>query len=97
MLLKIILITLATFRISYMLVYETGPFDVFGKLRGLAMRSKHAWIVEGFNCVLCVSFWVSGFGALLLARNIYDFSVYWLGIAGAVSIIALWLGDDDEY
>lgn len=98
--LKIILIILGVFRISHLIVYEMGPFDIFSKLRGLIVKNiKTAWIVEGFNCVLCISFWLSAIGAFFVSFDFSDYFIRWFGIAGAVAIISLFIdsGDTNEY
>jgi len=60
--LEFIISTLAVYRLSHMIVAEDGPFDIFLKLRSwLFEKDPHSqsWIARGFNCVLCVSFWVA--------------------------------------
>jgi hypothetical protein len=63
--LTLLLCALATWRISSLLVNESGPFDMFGRLRGFAVLKLGADGV--FSCIWCMSVWVSGAVALLYA------------------------------
>jgi hypothetical protein len=85
-----LLLILAVFRTATMVTQEEGPFEVFTTLRGKVGQST--WIGRGFHCLLCVSFWLSAIGVLLLPiANIGDFVLYWLGTAGAVLTLQRWL------
>lgn len=53
-----IMLALATWRISYMLVSEDGPSDVFVKLRTLKLGGL-------LDCIYCTSVWV-GFVVVFL-------------------------------
>lgn len=73
---------LAVYRVSYMLVNEDGPVDVFSKLREWV--GQGTWIGRGFHCILCVSVWFSAIPALFMP---HIFILDWLAISGAVLII----------
>jgi len=49
----ILISALAVARLSIMLVYEDGPFNVFYWLRGVG------WLSGLLSCTSCVSMWVS--------------------------------------
>ena len=49
----LVVLALATWRLSYMLVMEAGPFDVFKRLRA---STKLGGLLE---CVFCMSVWVA--------------------------------------
>ena len=87
-----LLITLAVYRISYMVASEDGPFDVFAHWRGWLhehMGDGHwSWVYEGFRCVLCVSFWLSWIGALAVTAVPYPLAA--LGVAGGVLVLFKW-------
>lgn len=63
----LLIFSLATWRLSFMLVHETGPYDIFGKLRDAVGVSydEYGNIVAGrtmgelFACVNCMSVWVA--------------------------------------
>lgn len=83
---QIVLLSLATWRVSYALVYEPGPWRLLTRLRELT-GIKHddttgipmAWPDDNiFSCIWCVSIWV----ALVL----------WFMPLGVVTIFAISAG-----
>lgn len=81
---RLLIVSLASYRVSRMLALETGPFGWFSLLRGWAMvKAKgRKWIIEGVSCPLCIGFWAS---AVLLGLSYLDYAVYlvvWLAVAG---------------
>lgn len=91
-----ILIGMATWRLSSMLVNEAGPFDMFQTLRDklgvypvkvgdtVQCQSKHA-IWGMFCCVWCMSVWVSAL--MLTLYTIAPIMVYWLAISTLAVIV----------
>ncbi|TRO54471.1 hypothetical protein E2P63_01205 [Candidatus Bathyarchaeota archaeon] len=71
----ILLIALATWRISSLVSAETGPFWIFSNFRAwIADKAKDGnklflTLEEGIQCIWCVSVWFSLIGALLLDGN----------------------------
>ena len=61
MLVALILGSLSTWRITYMLMEETGPWAIFEKLRARISRLNYTngGIRDGFNCFMCLSVWVA--------------------------------------
>lgn len=73
MLFDLVILSFAVARISYMLVNEDGPGEIFGRLRrwcGIATHfdtgdrivvrpNKMAWLGDVLNCVYCCSVWTS--------------------------------------
>jgi Protein of unknown function (DUF1360) len=91
-LLIIALVVLAVYRVSHMVALEDGPFEAFFWWREFLTKKfgLNHWITKGFNCPLCISFWVSLIGAIIIYRgNLVYFFVYWLAIAGAVMVLHL--------
>lgn len=84
-----ILSCLATYRISYMLSRESGPFDVFAKLR--EAPALHPVLRKLLGCILCESVWWAGLISLylislgLLATSFAP--IYWLATSGVSVII----------
>jgi hypothetical protein len=78
--LTLIVATLAAYRISRMITAEEGPFGAFLWLREHIDRDQQSWVGRGLNCILCVSFWVTGAIALVLGATWLE----WLGMAGAI-------------
>jgi hypothetical protein len=49
---------LATSRVTYMVAREDGPANVFLLWRTFLYKSG-GWVAKGFDCPLCLSFWVA--------------------------------------
>jgi len=89
--LKLITLSLATWRVSSLLASEAGPFDVFGRLRTLlGVRKGPDGAEYGTNelarmitCVWCCSLWV-GAGWVIGYWLIPDVIV-WLALPFALS------------
>ena len=75
---------LATYRISFMIGQEDGPFDLFSRLRGKV--GQREWYGRGMHCTLCISFWVSLLCAVFMAEGV-TIVTYWFGIAGGVLVL----------
>lgn len=60
--LDLVLVGLATWRVSSLLVYEDGPWHVFDRMRGrigLHDAGEMGVVQEAFSCVWCLSVWVA--------------------------------------
>ena len=75
---------LATYRISFMIGQEDGPFDLFSRLRGKV--GQREWYGRGMHCTLCISFWLSLLAACFISPSWIMVIPYGLGIAGAVLV-----------
>jgi len=74
--------TLASYRLAFMFTHDTGPFEVFVRIR-TAVYDRYgsgSWQYQGAQCALCQGVWYAGSFALLL------FPWY-----GPVAQLALWL------
>jgi len=76
-------IAIATWRLSHMLRYESGPRKVFAHIRDLT----RSWTWIDFDCQRCTSVWVA---ALMVAAMLTPYA--WLVWILAVSGLALMLG-----
>lgn len=65
---SLLLVALATYRLSYALVAENGPANVFMRWRSFVYSKvgHDHWFYDGVTCVLCLSFWLSWLVAMLL-------------------------------
>lgn len=90
-----ILATLATFRITYLIVYETGPWALAERLRSWVVNhyGPKSWQAEGIQCPLCVSFWIAliAAAAVLYGGFVGLAILLWLGIAGGCLVLHSWL------
>jgi hypothetical protein len=63
--LEFVVLALATWRVTSLLVWEDGPFEVFARLRhGLGVRYNESnvaygtnWLAKGVVCPACASVW----------------------------------------
>lgn len=80
---------LAVWRISHMLVKETGPFMVFSRLRAfLATHQKRSGgFFDLISCTMCVSVWIGLIASLWVSHDLF----HWLGYGFAFSGVSLLL------
>ncbi len=83
-----VLIGLAAWRVAFLIVFEDGPFDSFGRLRrlvGVPLEGEISGFLPGvFSCVHCMSFWtVAGFAGLYLLepRAVIPFAAWGVVLA----------------
>lgn len=82
-----VMVTLAAYRLAYLITREDGPFDIMAWLRGKIDPLQKTWIGRGLNCILCVSFWLTGIGAIVVGASWLE----WLAMAGAILLWREWL------
>ena len=76
-----LLAMLACWRLTSLLVYESGPFQLFDRLRTLP------FLCELLACFWCTSVWTAALLAVLAARQASEWLVTWLALsAGAILI-----------
>lgn len=88
--------SLAVYRLSNLLVYEEGPWDIFGKIRdwsGIAYDAYSQPITDNLLskiliCIKCTSVWVSILLWLLYLINIEVFTAVSF-VLGASAITAI--------
>lgn len=92
----LILVCLATYRLSHMLVYEDAPLGIARHLRNLLGASesscieqhKTGHITSALCCINCTSVWAA---AIVLALWVYAPVCVWaLAASGAVVIYQRW-------
>lgn len=83
---------LATWRLTYMLHEEDGPFHIFTKMRnyfikmdGDKWKNPESFYAQLFACFKCLSVWVSVPFAAYVANDLWQFPIYILGFS-AVAI-----------
>lgn len=87
---KLLLLALATYRVSRMLAIEDGPFEIFDWLRGVAtmltLRTQHRFRFDTLiTCQYCNSVWV----ALPLVVIVRHAIGYWVVVVLAVSALVI--------
>lgn len=80
---------LATWRITALVAYESGPFRSLEALRRLLGGIRLGRLV---SCFHCLGFWIAGGVVLVVYRWEPSAILLWFALSGAVSIIERWLG-----
>ncbi len=83
--LDFLLILLATWRVTYMVVYEAGPFNVFMRLR------ERTTLGGLLSCAYCASVW-AGAGMLALYMTTLWPVVVALAASGGAIMLASYTG-----
>ncbi len=90
MILRLILASFATYRLSQLIAWDIGPDKIFFNLRTIISEQSDLhggrWenIDEAITCPYCLGIWFA-FGVLFLVKyptKVGDFFLYWIGIAG---------------
>lgn len=79
-----LILSVATWRLAYMLVREKGPANILEKLRTL----PHGGV---FDCIYCTSMWVAC-GMLALWHYDYMIIAYPFAISGAAMLLRAFTG-----
>lgn len=76
--------SLGVYRLARMIATEEGPFGVFEAIRNSVERlfGAESWVTNGFNCPMCVSFWLAL--AVAAAAGVWWL---WLPIAGGACFL----------
>ena len=80
--LRLVVLALATWRLSHLLVLERGPFGVFEALRQEAEGTEFGKMLD---CVWCVSVWVAAL--LLLIERVWRWPATLLGVAAGALLV----------
>ncbi len=91
--LLLVLAVFASYRLARMLAMEEGPFGILDTVRVRIDPEQKTWLGRGLNCPLCIGFYVSlAVTLILLPFATWQQSVLnWLGVAGAMAALHLWL------
>src|SRR6266446_4516296 len=82
--LRFVVAALATWRVTHLIVYEDGPWDVIARLR---TRAGSGFFGKLMDCFYCLSLWVSAVAAVALAPRIIEGILLWLAISGAACLL----------
>jgi len=81
---RVILATLATWRVTHLLVNEDGPADVVVRLR---RRAGSGWAGALMDCFYCMSFWVAVSIASTATRSRRPDPVLWLALSAGACLL----------
>lgn len=82
--LELLLAALATWRVSWLLHAEDGPFHLAARLRAELGRLRLGGALE---CLYCTSVWVAAPVAVLVAPDLRSWALAWLGLSGAAILV----------
>ena len=81
---RIILATLATWRVTHLLASEDGPADLIVRFRA---RLGHGLMGSLTDCFNCLSLWIAAPAALFVTRKPLDWLFAWLALSGAACLL----------
>lgn len=79
-----VLAALATWRITYLLTQEDGPWDVITRARA---ASGSSMVGRALHCFYCTSVWVAAPFALAVARWSWQTVLVWWALSGAACLL----------
>lgn len=90
---QFIILALATWRVSHLLTYEDGPFNIFQKLRTfvgiseeLDEHDNYSFFAKLLSCLKCNSIWV---GAIVWTSYcFFPIITMWITVVLAISAVA---------
>jgi len=85
--LDLLLLSLFTWRLAYMLVKESGPWGVFEKLR------TRITFGGALNCIYCTSVW-TGVTGYVLIQSPFAPIVYMIAISGGAMMLWRYTGGE---
>ena len=83
----LIVATLAVYAIAFMIARLDGPLGVFTWLREHIDPNQRTWLGRGWNCPVCLSFWVGLIVALIIGATWLE----WLAMIGAIIPLNKWV------
>lgn len=84
---QFVIYVLAVYFMAYSLVRLDGPFDAFAWLRGHIDVNQKTWLGRGWNCPICLSFWIGAIVALVIGA----WWLEWLACCGLIIPINKWV------
>lgn len=81
---ELLLVMLATWRITHLLANEDGPGEIVLRLR---VRLGASWLGRLMDCFYCLSLWVALPAAACVATGLGGWIVAWLGLSGAACLL----------
>lgn len=82
--LRLVIAVLATWRLSHLIAFEDGPWDVIARIR---RRANGGFFGRLMDCFYCVSLWVAAPVTILLRPRLEEGVLLWLAISGAACLL----------
>jgi hypothetical protein len=89
----LVVISLAAWYCAHVVTLESGPLNVFGRLRVWANRSgaPKGSFAEAITCIYCMAFWASALLYAIYALTPAQPLVYVLAVAGGALVADRWI------
>lgn len=84
---RFLIAALATWRVSFLLVREDGPWNIFTALRN---KVGSGLVGRLLGCVKCTGMWVAIPLAFFVKGTWLELVVIWLALAGVTALIDEW-------
>jgi len=84
-----VLTGLAVWRVTALVAYESGPFQILDRLRRRMVALRLERLI---GCFHCLGLWIAGAGVLIVYELSWWSILLWFAVAGVVSIVERWLG-----
>jgi hypothetical protein len=81
---KLVLASLATWRVTHLLVSEDGPAQIVVRIR---KWFGAGWIGQLMDCFQCLSLWVAAAMAFFVIRQPVELLFTWLAVSGAACLL----------
>jgi hypothetical protein len=78
------LASLATWRVTHLLVEEDGPWDAVVRLRARVGPGQLGAVLD---CFYCLSIWVAAPATVAVARRPRELPLVWLAVSGAACLL----------
>lgn len=82
--LRFALAALAVWRVTHLIANESGPWDIFLRLRRSAGQGTLAELV---SCFYCLSIWISLLFVWFVTGGVVERIVTWLALSGAAILL----------
>ena len=82
--LRLTLAVLATWRLSRLVAFEDGPWDIVARTRRAAGDGMLGHLMD---CPYCLSLWFAAPMALALDTTLPNWVLAWLGVSGGASLV----------
>jgi hypothetical protein len=80
---SLLVCSLATWRLTHLVVEEDGPFDLIVRARSILGDSQAG---RAMDCFYCSSLWLAAPMAFALAHTVVAWLLSWLALSGAASL-----------
>jgi len=81
---EFLIAALATWRLSFLLTQEEGPWRIFAKLRERLVNTMPG---RALACLYCTSMWVAAPIALYMVPISVETIISWLGLSGTACLL----------